>query len=81
MYPDNQRDVMLFCSSPSIDNEEKIQINKFELKTNEYLIIMWSTFLHYEIKGPIEVGAKITKLIEDILKMLKRPKPSLNDEM
>lgn len=59
--------------SPSIDNEGKIHLTKFELKTGEYLRVMWSIFHYYETKGSIELDSKIVRSTKDILKMLKCP--------
>lgn len=49
--------------------------------TNEYLMIMWNTFQHYETKGPIEVDATVAKSNYDIIKILKLPRLSHNSEM
>lgn len=64
--------------SPSIDNERKMGFNKFELKTDEYLKVMWSTFCRYKIKGPLEVDATVGRSIDDIMQMLKRLESSIN---
>lgn len=40
IYPDNRRVVKIYYRPPSIDNKEKIQLNKFKLKTDEDLTIM-----------------------------------------
>lgn len=53
LYSYNQRVVKLEYRSSSIDNEGKIQLNKFELKTNEDLRVTWSTFHCYKTKGLI----------------------------
>lgn len=57
----------------TIDFEENIRCSKFELKTENDVRVMWSTFHHYKIKGSIEVDVKLTRSIYDILKMLKCP--------
>lgn len=49
-YPDNRRVVTLYYHSSLIDNKENIQLNKFELKMDDDLTIMWSAFYHYETK-------------------------------
>ena len=71
----------LYYRLPSIDNEGKIQLNKFKLNMNEDLIVIWNTFYRYETKRQIEMDVKIVRLTKDILKMLKRPQPSLDNEM
>lgn len=40
---------------------------------------MWSTFLCYETKSPIEVDANVARSIEDIVMMSKRSQSSLNN--
>lgn len=70
-YPDNLRVVKLYFRSPSIDNDEKISFNNFELKMDEDLTFMWNTFQYYETKCLVELDAKIAISIEDILKLLK----------
>lgn len=47
--------------------------NKFELKTDEYLTVMWSTFHPYETKVLIEVDVKVARLTVNIIRMLKCP--------
>lgn len=71
MYPDNRSVVKLYYHSPSIENEGKIHFNKFELKRNEILTVMWSIFHRYKTKTLIEVDAKIVRSTEDIQKLLK----------
>lgn len=48
-----------------------------ELKTNDDLKVMWSTFYRYSTTNLIEVDAIITRLNEDILGMLQRPELSV----
>ena len=73
-YSNNRKVVKLKYSSPSIDNDRKIQRNSLKLKTNEDLRVMWSIFHCFETKGmiPIEVDMKIVRSTIDILKMLQR---------
>lgn len=42
---------------------------------------MLCTFHCYETKGPIEADVKSGKSTKDILKMLKRLRPSFNDKI
>src|SRR4051812_24917148 len=58
-YPENRKVVKLEYRSPSLNTEEKIKFTQFALKTNDNLKVMWSTFLRYSSKGPIEVDAKL----------------------
>lgn len=60
---------LYYCSS-SIESDEKIQFNELELKTDENLTVMWSTFHCYERKCPIELDAEIERSSKNILKML-----------
>lgn len=71
----------LYYRSSAVDNEWNIQISKFELKTDEDLLVMQSTFHSYETKGLIEMNANVVRSIKDILKMLKHPQPSLDNEI
>lgn len=56
-----------------IYNEDKIEFNNYEFKTDAYVRAMWNTIFCFEIKVLVEVEATISRSIEDILKMLKRP--------
>lgn len=68
IYLDNQRFVNVYYRLISIDNEGKILFSKFELKKNEDLTIMCSTFHFNETKGPVKVDAKIVRSDEDYSK-------------
>ena len=46
-------DVKIKYCSPSIDNQWKIRLSKFELKMNEDLRVMWSIFHYYTTNGLI----------------------------
>lgn len=59
-YSDNKKVVKLEYCLSLIDNERKTQFNNFELKTDEDLRVMWSTFYRYKIKCSIELVAKIS---------------------
>lgn len=52
--------------------------DNFELHTNKDLKDMWNTYHRYETKGLIKVNATIARLVDDIIKMLKRPESSSN---
>lgn len=80
-YSDNRRVIKIEYYSPSLYNTWKMKFRKFELKMNEDLRIVWSTFHCYATKDPIEVNVTLARSTDDILKMLKCPQPSLNDEM
>lgn len=68
--------VKIDYSSPSIDNEGKSRFIKFELKKDEDLKTMWSTYHRYETKGLVEMYAIIARFIDDIINMLKCPESS-----
>lgn len=80
-YSNNRRVVQIDCHSPSIDTKGKIKLSNFELKTDAGVSVIWSTFHCYMTKSPIEVDVTITRLTNDILKMLKRHKQSIGDEI
>ena len=60
-YSDNQKTVKLEYYSPSIDSDENIQFSKFQLKANEDIFVMWSTFPCYKTKGLTELDVKIAR--------------------
>lgn len=58
----------------------KIQFTNFELKINEDLHVMWSTFYYYTSNDLIEVDAKIERSAVNIINMLQLPEvPVYND--
>lgn len=61
--------------SLSIENEEKIQFNNFELKTDEDLRVMWNALNRYEIKrfDFDQSGGEDYEIDEDIIKILQCP--------
>ena len=59
--------------SSSIDNRGKIEFNDFELKTDVDVRAMRNTFFRFETKVPLELKATISRSVEDIMKILKRP--------
>lgn len=68
---------LTYCS-PSINNEDKIKFNNYELKTDANGRAMWNTTFHFETKVSIEVEATISRSIVNIVKTLKRPPEYLN---
>lgn len=52
-----------------------------ELKTNDDLKVMRSTFYCYSTKSPIEMDAAIERSAGDIIRMLQRPKPPVCNDM
>ena len=50
--------------------------NLIGLKSGEDLKVMSRTFYGRLTKGPIEFDATISKFVDDIIKMLKRPESS-----
>ena len=71
-YRDKQRIVKLEYRSPSIDNEGKIELNKFKLKTQANVRAMWDTYFCFKTKIPLKLEAMLQRSVEDILKMYKR---------
>ncbi|XP_050919013.1 uncharacterized protein LOC127136509 [Lathyrus oleraceus] len=59
-----------------IDIDGRVKYNLIELKTNEDLTVMWRSFRCRLTKGLIELDAKISRFVDDIIKMLKCPKSS-----
>lgn len=72
-YRDNRKIKKVEYRSSSIDNGGKIEFSKFELKTQVDVRVAWKKFFYFEIKVPLMLEATISRSIEDILKMLKRP--------
>lgn len=72
-HTNNRKVVKIEYHSPLIDNKENISFNKFELKTNEDLKVMWNIYHRYKTKCLIEVDVTIATSVNDIIKMLKRP--------
>lgn len=50
--------VKIYYNSLSIDNQRKIVLIKFELKTDENLRIAWNTLYRYETKDLIEITTR-----------------------
>lgn len=59
--------------SSSIDNEGKIEFNKFELKMQADVRAMWNTYFRFETKIPLELEVTLQRSVEDIMKMCKHP--------
>lgn len=56
-----------------IDTDEKVKYDLIELKTDEDMNVIWRKFHRMLNKGPIEFDATISRLVVDIIKMLKCP--------
>lgn len=72
-YGDNRRILKLEYRSSSIDNERKIEFNKFEFKTQTDVRAMWNTYFCFKTKVLLELEATISKSAENIAKMLEHP--------
>lgn len=59
-----------------IDTDGRVKYNLVELKTNEDVKDMCRSFCCMITKGPIELDAKISRFVNDIMKMMKRPQSS-----
>lgn len=72
-YGDNRKIVKFKYRSPSINNECNIEFNDYEFKKNADVRAMWNTFFYFKTKKFIEFEAMISRLFEDIVKILKHP--------
>ncbi|XP_058726385.1 uncharacterized protein LOC131597728 [Vicia villosa] len=72
-YPENRKVVKLEYRSPSLDDEGDVQLTPLEVKNDEDLAVLWSTFVRYYSKGLIELNAKLQRSGADVIKMLCRP--------
>lgn len=61
-----------------IDIKGMVKYKLVELKTDEDVKDMRRSFRCRIIKGPIELDAKISRPIDDIMKMMKHPESSDN---
>lgn len=57
--------------SLTIDNKEKIKFNKFELKSDVDVRVMWSTFYRCATKDSIKVYVTLTRSTTHIIKKMK----------
>lgn len=64
-----------------IDTDGRVKYNLVELKTDEYMKDMWRSFSHSITNGPIELDDKISRSVDAIMKMMKRPKSSGSDQI
>lgn len=71
-YGDNRKIVKFEYRSPAINNECKIEFNNYELKKDADVRAMSNIFFRFETKDSIEVEARISISVEDIVKILKR---------
>lgn len=56
-----------------INTNEMMKHPLIELKTDDDVTIMWRSFRRRLTKGSIELDAKISRSVNDIIKMMKRP--------
>lgn len=69
----NWKIVKLEYQSPSIENDENIEFNNFELKTGAYIRVIWNIFFSYETKRLIKMNVTIVRSVDDIMKIMKHP--------
>ena len=72
-YPENRKVVKLEYRSPSLNDEGGIKFTPFEIKNDEDLAVLWTTFDRFSSKGPIELDAKLQRSADDVIKMLTHP--------
>lgn len=74
LFPDtvNKKVIKIEFREYSIDTDGRLKYNFVELKTHEDLTVMWRSFLRRLTKVPIDLDAKISRSVNDIIKMLKR---------
>lgn len=53
-----------------------MKYNLIELKTDEGVTIMWKSFLYRSTKGPIGLDSKISRYVDNMIEMMKRPESS-----
>lgn len=80
-YPENWRVVKLQYCLPLIDNEMEIQFTMFELKSDDDLKVIWSTFYHYSTKGLMNLDATIQRSVKYIIRMLQHSEPLICNDM
>ena len=59
-----------------IDTNGRVKYNLIELKTDEDVKEMWRSFRRRITKGPIELDAKLSRFVDDIMEILKCPEAS-----
>lgn len=64
-----------FCGD-WIDTDGRVKYNHIELKTDEDVKDMWRSFRRMLTKGPIELDVKISRSVDNIIKMMKHPESS-----
>src|SRR3954469_18898947 len=60
-YLENRKVVKLEYRSPSLNDEGDVDFTPFEVKNNEDLAVLWSTFDRFSSKDPIELDAKLQR--------------------
>ncbi|XP_058749009.1 uncharacterized protein LOC131621965 [Vicia villosa] len=71
-FPENWKMVKLEYRSPSLDPEGKVKFTPFELKNDDDLEVMWTSYQQYSSKVSIELDAKLQRSGEDVNKLLCR---------
>lgn len=56
-----------------VDSNGNVKCNRIELKTDEDVTVLQRSFRRWLTKGPIELDAKISRFVDDIIKMMKHP--------
>ncbi|XP_058724840.1 uncharacterized protein LOC131596250 [Vicia villosa] len=70
---DNRRVRKIEFREDWFNSYEMVKYNLIELKTDEDVKALWKSFCRRITKGLIELDAQITRFVDDIMKMLKRP--------
>lgn len=63
---------IVFCEY-WINIDRMVKCNLIELKIDEDVKEIWRSFRRRIIKGPIELDARLSRSVDDIMQMLKRP--------
>src|SRR4051812_46835972 len=72
-YPENLKVVKFEYRSPSLNDDEDVEFTPFEIKNDEDLAVLWTTFDRFSSKGSIELDAKLQRSGADVIKMLTHP--------
>lgn len=65
----------MFCED-WINIDRMVKCSLIELKTDEDVKEIWRSFRRRITKGPIELDARLSRSVDDIMQMLKRPESS-----
>ena len=72
-YGDGRKVDKIEYRSPSVDNEGNLQFMNRELKNDDDLRAMWSTYRSFQEKVSIELDATLSRTVDDIMRMLQHP--------